>query len=113
METQRIPNQRAIILSVILLIVTINHLCAQKITRDDTPDIAGTVCPNVNVSYTLDVSNTAYTNCYRSWAATGGTIQSNKTGSKVTVSWSDTPNGTASLKCTLSGCLDSNGRVQM
>lgn len=77
-----------VVLSVLLTTVKFENLAAQTITRDDgNNDATDFVCPVSGTSYTINVSNTAYTNCTRKWVATGGQINGADDGLSVTVSW--------------------------
>ncbi len=67
------------------------------------PSVSGTICPGRS-TYSVTVP----TGCTPFWSATNGSISGSSNQPTLSVDWADTPNATASLSVTFSGCTSSS-----
>jgi hypothetical protein len=111
MKTKNIPiKQTKQFTLVVSLLLSAFIARSQTITKDVSSIITGTVCPVLGTRYTIS-SLGIYGSCSRQWTATNGKINGDATELSVSVSWDDTPGAAPTLKCTLSGCTDSDGKA--
>lgn len=106
-----LPNNHIVVYACLVFALCAYNGVAQTITRDDGNNSSTNfVCPGLPTAYTLNTANTAYTNCFIKWSATGGEIVGPDNSRNVSVRWQDTPGTMAQLSCSLTGCIDSNGK---
>ena len=92
----------------VISLIQAKILSAQSISLYSTSNqpVSGAICPNIPTIYdVLDVP----AGCNPSWSAANGTLNyANDGRTRMSITWDDKPNTTASITVTFSGCTDKN-----
>jgi hypothetical protein len=95
-------NPSKFLLILVLRFLNQALICQTISLTSTSSSISGTICPGRS-TYSVTVP----TGCTPSWTATNGSISGASNQSTLSVDWADTPNVTASLSVTFSGCTTS------